>query len=300
MKLTKGKLLETIRRKNEGWTTYQARKIAGVSTRRVNQVWKEYQETGKVPEIGKKIGRPAIPLQEWEVKMVKETYAKYRVCASTLEKLIDRDSGRHIQHNKVHRIMVQEGFAKPKGKKDVRKKDWIRYERMHSLTAVHLDWFQDESNWVLPVLDDASRKLLSLIEEDNATTEAFIQAMVQALMFWKLRNKLSGEFGFTLEFAGVRPHAAEKCDMEAWFPRQNNFREVVSCANCTSYQATSLNIRYHNKKTSEKEYVHTLNSTAVATGRTIVAIAENYQNKDGTITVSDVLVPYVGKRVIGK
>jgi IS1 family transposase len=54
MKLTKVKLLETIRRKNEGLTTYQARKIAGISIRRVNQIWKEYQETGKIPELGKR------------------------------------------------------------------------------------------------------------------------------------------------------------------------------------------------------------------------------------------------------
>ncbi len=94
--------------------------------------------------------------------------------------------------------------------------------------------------------------------------------------------------------------AAKKYDLEAWFPRQNNFREVVSCSNCTSYQAAALNIRYNNKKSGEKEFVHTLNATAVATSRMLAAIAENFQNKDGTITVPDVLVPYVGKKVIGK
>ncbi|MBI2144318.1 serine--tRNA ligase [Candidatus Woesearchaeota archaeon] len=94
--------------------------------------------------------------------------------------------------------------------------------------------------------------------------------------------------------------AAKKYDIEAWFPRQNTYREVVSCSNCTSYQAVSLNVRYLNSKTGEKEFVHTLNSTAVATGRAMVAIVENCQNKDGTITVPDALVPYVGKKVIGR
>ncbi len=98
----------------------------------------------------------------------------------------------------------------------------------------------------------------------------------------------------------IGPVAAKKYDLEAWFPRQNNFREVVSCANCTSYQAAALNTSYHDKKSGEKEYVHTVNSTAIATGRTMVAIIENYQNKDGSITVPEVLVPYVGKKVIGK
>ncbi|MCP3686607.1 MAG: serine--tRNA ligase, partial [bacterium] len=94
--------------------------------------------------------------------------------------------------------------------------------------------------------------------------------------------------------------AAKKYDLEAWFPRQEKYGEMVSCSNCTGYQATRLNIRYLNKK-GEKEYVHTLNSTAVATGRALVAIIENYQNKDGTITVPEVLVPYMnGIKKIGK
>jgi seryl-tRNA synthetase len=93
--------------------------------------------------------------------------------------------------------------------------------------------------------------------------------------------------------------AAKKYDIEAWFPRQNAYKEVVSCSNCTAYQAVRLNIKYTNAK-GEKEYVHTLNSTAVATGRALAAIVENYQNKDGSITIPDVLQPFMGKKVIGK
>ncbi|MCH8004587.1 MAG: hypothetical protein IH934_08225 [Nanoarchaeota archaeon] len=70
MKLTKHKLTETLRRKNQGWTTYQARKIARISIRRVNQVWKEYNKTGKIPEIGKNNGRPPRTIEEWELQMV--------------------------------------------------------------------------------------------------------------------------------------------------------------------------------------------------------------------------------------
>ncbi|MBI4452901.1 serine--tRNA ligase [Candidatus Woesearchaeota archaeon] len=92
--------------------------------------------------------------------------------------------------------------------------------------------------------------------------------------------------------------AAKKYDIEAWFPRENLYREVVSCSNCTAYQATRLNIKY--RKGEEKEYVHTLNSTAVATSRALRAIIENYQQKDGTIKVPTVLQKYFGKKVIGK
>jgi len=92
--------------------------------------------------------------------------------------------------------------------------------------------------------------------------------------------------------------AAKKYDIEAWFPRENLYREVISCSNCTSYQATRLNIKY--RKGEEKEFMHTLNSTAVATSRALRAIVENYQQKDGSIKVPVVLQKYIGKKVIGK
>ena len=93
--------------------------------------------------------------------------------------------------------------------------------------------------------------------------------------------------------------AAKKYDLEAWMPRENAYKEVVSCSNCTSYQAVRLNIRYI--KGAEKEYIHTLNSTAIATGRALRAILENYQQKDGSIKVPAVLQEYMGGlKVIGK
>ena len=191
MKLTRNKLIETLRRKNEGWTTYQARKIAGISIRRVNQVWGLYQQTGKPPDIGRRNGRPVKPIEEWETQMVKETYSKYRVSADTLERLIDRDYGRHIGHNRIHKIMLELGLAKKKKKKDIRKKDWIRYERRHSPTAVHIDWHYDCKNWVFAVIDDASRKMLSVIECNSPTTEKSIRGMNEALKHGRILQCIS-------------------------------------------------------------------------------------------------------------
>ncbi len=94
--------------------------------------------------------------------------------------------------------------------------------------------------------------------------------------------------------------AAKKYDIEAWFPREESYKEVVSCSNCTSYQAVGLNIKVK-KGSEEKEFVHTLNCTEVATSRALRAIVENYQDKDGSVRVPAVLVPYMGGvRVIGK
>ncbi|MGD8565523.1 MAG: serine--tRNA ligase [Candidatus Bathyarchaeota archaeon] len=89
--------------------------------------------------------------------------------------------------------------------------------------------------------------------------------------------------------------AAKRYDIEAWMPAQNAYREIVSCSNCTDYQARRLNIKYRMKEGAPPEgFLHTLNSTALATGRTIVAILENYQQEDGTVIVPRVLRKFMG------
>jgi seryl-tRNA synthetase len=93
--------------------------------------------------------------------------------------------------------------------------------------------------------------------------------------------------------------AAKKYDIEAWMPAQEKYREVVSCSNCTDYQARRLAIRFRTK--DGNKLVHTLNATCVATSRALVAILENNQQKDSSIKVPKVLVPYMnGIKVIGK
>jgi len=99
----------------------------------------------------------------------------------------------------------------------------------------------------------------------------------------------------------LNDNAAKKYDLEGWFPGSNNYRELVSCTNCTDYQARKLNARCGIQGDSNSlKMCHTLNSTAVATERTICCILENYQQEDGTIRIPEVLVPYMnGKTVIG-
>ena len=87
--------------------------------------------------------------------------------------------------------------------------------------------------------------------------------------------------------------AAKKYDLEAWMPAQGLYREMVSASNCTDWQAFRLNIKLVRKKNMEKEYVHTLNSTAIASTRTITAILENFQEPDGTVVIPKVLRKYL-------
>lgn len=87
--------------------------------------------------------------------------------------------------------------------------------------------------------------------------------------------------------------SAKTYDIDAWMPGQNAYREIVSCSNCMDYQARRLGVKYREKPNEESKFVHTLNSTLVATERTLVAIIENYQTEKGSVIVPDVLKPYM-------
>jgi seryl-tRNA synthetase len=95
--------------------------------------------------------------------------------------------------------------------------------------------------------------------------------------------------------------AYRKFDLEAWMPGRGDggeWGEVTSTSNCTDYQARRLNVRFKRAGQKGTEFVHTLNGTAVATGRAMIAILENHQQADGSITVPKVLQPWVGKEVL--
>lgn len=101
----------------------------------------------------------------------------------------------------------------------------------------------------------------------------------------------TGDLGFS----------ATKCyDIEVWFPAQNKYREISSCSNCVDFQARRANIRFRRDSKSKPEFVHTLNGSGLAVGRTVAAILENYQQADGSIVVPEVLRPYMGCDVIAK
>ena len=107
---------------------------------------------------------------------------------------------------------------------------------------------------------------------------------------YRIVNIASGE---------LNDNAAKKYDLEAWFPASETYRELVSCSNCTDYQARKLKIRFGKTGSKEKKLMlHTLNSTAIATERTICCILENFQNEDHSVRVPKILQKYIGKKVI--
>jgi seryl-tRNA synthetase len=124
----------------------------------------------------------------------------------------------------------------------------------------------------------------AFIEELRANAEEVFR---QLRVPYRVVNVCTGDLGTV---------ASKKYDIEAWFPRQQAFREVVSCSNCTDYQARRLGIRLGKAGRPGKRVPHTLNSTAVATSRGLAVILEQYQRPDGSLEVPDVLRPYLGGR----
>ena len=92
--------------------------------------------------------------------------------------------------------------------------------------------------------------------------------------------------------------SAKTYDIEAWMSGQNAYREIVSCSNCLDYQSRRLKIRFREKSNEDTKYIHTLNSTLVAIERTMVAILENNQTKDGHVEIPKVLQKYFGDNLI--
>ena len=88
--------------------------------------------------------------------------------------------------------------------------------------------------------------------------------------------------------------AAKTYDIEVWLPSQNTYREISSCSNCEDFQARRMGIKYKPADGGKARFIHTLNGSGLAIGRTLIALMENYQNADGSITVPEALRPYVG------
>lgn len=119
------------------------------------------------------------------------------------------------------------------------------------------------------------------LEKMTANAEAILQKLD---LPYRVMTLSTGDMGFA---------AAKTYDLEVWIPAQDVYREISSCSNCEDFQARRAKIRYRNAE-GKLQFAHTLNGSGLAVGRTVAAILENYQNADGSVTIPDVLVPYMG------
>jgi seryl-tRNA synthetase len=126
-------------------------------------------------------------------------------------------------------------------------------------------------------------------EQSNDEHERMTSAAQEVLKRLDLHHRVmtlcTGDMGFA---------ARKTYDIEVWLPGQNRFREISSCSNCGDFQARRMNARYRPKDGKQTRFVHTLNGSGLAIGRTIVAIMENYQQSDGAVAVPEALRPYMG------
>ncbi len=146
--------------------------------------------------------------------------------------------------------------------------------RQHQFNKVELVKFADPEN--------------SYEELESLTKDA--EKVLQLLgLPYRVVRICVGDLGFT---------AAKKYDIEVWMPSYNRYVEISSCSNFEDFQARRANIKFKKSPTDKAQFVHTLNGSGVAIGRTVAAILENYQNADGSVTVPEVLRPYMGTDII--
>ena len=149
--------------------------------------------------------------------------------------------------------------------KDVR--GLIRQHQFNKVELVHVA--TPETSWdELEILTANAEKVLQVLE-----------------LPYRVVTLSTGDMGFA---------SAKTYDLEVWLPAQETYREISSCSNCTDYQARRANIRFRPEGGGKARYAHTLNGSALAVGRTLVAVLENYQQADGTITIPEALRPFMG------
>jgi seryl-tRNA synthetase len=123
---------------------------------------------------------------------------------------------------------------------------------------------------------------MQALEEITANAEKVLQLLN---LPYRTMVLCTGDMGFG---------SSKTFDIEVWLPAQNTYREISSCSNMKDFQARRMQARYRSKVDNKPALLHTLNGSGLAVGRTLVAVLENYQNQDGTITVPEVLRPYMG------
>jgi len=179
-KLNKRKIqwiVREVERREKG--LYTIAQIQKITPQHVCRVYRRYKNV-KEPKL-KKCGRKPRAITDEERKIVIETYKEIRTGATMIEQFLD-EKGVHINHNRIHRILLEAKLAREEIKKKNRR-SWIRYERRHSLSLVHADWFEFKNRNAIIFIDDASRFITSSGEFDNETTENTIKVFKQSLKY---------------------------------------------------------------------------------------------------------------------
>jgi len=201
----------------EELSVYWIAKIQGVTPQWVRRIYKMYHETGQYP-YPKKPGRKPKPITIEERGIVLQTRKEHPVVgAVTIEKILD-EKGVHMPHNRIHKILKQEGLAIDEPKKQKRRK-WIRYERRYSNILWHADWFENKDEQIIIFEDDASRFITGFGVFGNATSKNAVLVFEQAISNYGAPKQLMTDHG--IQFTSI---PRESCPD----PRPNVFQEILS------------------------------------------------------------------------
>ena len=158
----------------------------GVSTRRVQQLCKFYRETGEFPVLGQPGRPPDPPLSTALREVILQAREKLHAGSTVVAQYVRKKRKLKIGNNKVHQVLLKAGMAQEDPRKRGRKKPWVRYERKHPLSAVHMDWHLSElGEQVCAVTDDSSRLILTMVESSNISTESSIELLSAAYLKFK-------------------------------------------------------------------------------------------------------------------
>lgn len=182
MKLTLQKQVRIVKRKQKGLSSALIAKQFNISKRRIEQVWKFFKETGSYLSLKKQGRKPYRKVKPWLDEKILRLKQKHKFGATYIAKFLRDKHNVTISNNYVHDLLLANNMAKENQRKKKRRKPWVRYERSHSLTAVHMDWHYNAglNKWMCAVLDDANRKILSGGEYDQALGQYCIDMLEKA------------------------------------------------------------------------------------------------------------------------
>jgi len=195
-------------------SVWQIAKQQKITPRHARRVYKKYKGIQQ-PKLSKP-GRQPDTISKQEIALIKRLFKQQPFGACNMEKILTIN-GKHIPHNRIHKIMKQEGIAITQPNKSRRRK-WIRYERKFSNSLWHIDWSKFQGKWLIAILDDASRLIVGYGLFDNATQNNSITVMQQAINKHGVPKQLVSDHG--VQFTSI---ARENCSK----PNDNKFQQFL-------------------------------------------------------------------------
>jgi putative transposase len=227
-KLNKRKIRWIIREMEKGeLSVYRIARQQGVTPQWVRCLYRKYLETGEYP-YPKHAGRRPVPLDPDEIEYILGLKRQHPLSGATTLEYISRSEGRRIPHNRIYRILKENGKVKEEPRKKRRRK-WVRYERRHSLSLFHIDWFEKDGLYQIFIIDDASRLVIGFGEFKNATSDNAVECLAMSMINYGKAKQVMTDHG--IQFTSIE---RENCPD----PGPNAFQKFLESEDIAHIKAT--------------------------------------------------------------